>query len=73
MVGKLIKYYAISRAPRLAYSISYPKQAARLAKTGWDLRHAWAPRIAGVAGLAVALPLGYMLGRKRRGHLDMNR
>ena len=70
MVGKLIKYYAIARAPRLAYSVSYPKQAARLAKTGWDLKHAWAPRITGVAALALALPVGYLLGRlgSRRVH-----
>jgi hypothetical protein len=70
MVGKLIKYYAIARVPRLAYSVSYPKQAARLAKTGWDLKHAWAPRITGVAALALALPVGYLLGRmgSRRPH-----
>ena len=66
MVGKLIKYYAIARAPKLAFSISHPRKAARLAKTGWDLRHAWAPRLTGVAALAVALPVGYMLGRMRR-------
>ncbi|HEY0673754.1 MAG TPA: hypothetical protein VGD27_15860 [Longimicrobiales bacterium] len=63
MIGKIIKYYAISRAPRLAYSISHPRQAARLAKTGWDLKHAWAPRMTGIAALALALPAGYMLGR----------
>lgn len=63
MIGKVIKYYAIARAPKLAYSVMYPKNAARLAKTGWDLKHAWAPRMTGVAALAVALPLGYLLGR----------
>lgn len=66
MVGKLMKYYAIARAPKLAYSISHPRHAARLAKTGWDLKHAWAPRITGVAALALALPVGFMLGRMRR-------
>lgn len=66
MVGKLMKYYAIARAPRLTYSVSHPKQAARLAKTRWDLKHAWAPRITGVAALAMALPIGYLLGRMRR-------
>lgn len=63
MIGKIIKYYAISRAPRLAYSISHPRQAARLAKTGWDLKHALAPRMTGIAALALALPAGYVLGR----------
>jgi hypothetical protein len=66
MIGKVVKYYAIAQAPKLAYSISHPKNAARLAKTGWDLKHAWAPRITGVAALAVALPLGYLLGRMTR-------
>lgn len=63
MIGKAVKYYAIARAPRLAYSITHPKNAARLAKAGWDLKHAWAPRVTGVAALAVALPLGFLLGR----------
>ena len=63
MIGKVIKYYAIARAPKLAYSVTHPKNAARLAKTGWDLKHAWAPRMAGAAAAALALPLGYMLGR----------
>ena len=63
MIGKIIKYYAIARAPKLAYSVTHPKNAARLAKTGWDLKHAWAPRVAGAAAVAVALPLGYMIGR----------
>jgi hypothetical protein len=66
MIGKLVKYYAISRAPRLAYSVAHPKRAARIAKTGWDLKNAWAPRITGVAALALALPLGYLIGRARR-------
>jgi hypothetical protein len=66
MVGKIIKYYAIARAPKLAFTVSHPRRAARLAKTGWDLKHAWAPRIAGVAALAIALPVGYALGRLRR-------
>ena len=63
MIGKAIKYYAIARSPKLAYSILHPKKAARIAKTGWDLKHAWAPRITGAAAVAVALPLGYLIGR----------
>ena len=63
MIGKVAKYYAISRAPRLAFSVSHPKKAARLAKARWDLEHAWAPRVTGVVALALALPLGFMLGR----------
>jgi hypothetical protein len=67
MIGKAVKYYAIARAPKLAYSIAEPRKAARIAKTGWDLKHAWAPRITGVAALAVALPLGFALGRLTAG------
>jgi hypothetical protein len=64
MVGKVIKYYAYIRAPKLTYSVMHPKNAARLAKTSWDLKHAWAPRLTGAAAMAVALPLGYIVGKK---------
>jgi hypothetical protein len=63
MVGKILKYYAIARAPKLAYSASHPRKAARLGKAAWDLKHALAPRAVGIAALAVALPVGFMLGR----------
>jgi hypothetical protein len=63
MVGKVIKYYAIARAPKLAYPVFYPKNAARLVKTSWDLKHAWAPRLTAAAAVAIALPVGYMVGR----------
>ena len=64
MIGKVIKYYAYVRAPKLAYSVNHPKNAARLVKTAWDLKHAWAPRLTGAAAMAVALPLGYIVGKK---------
>ena len=63
MIGKLIKYYAIARAPKLAYTTAHPKNAARIVKTGWDLKHAWAPRVVGAVAVAIALPVGYVLGR----------
>jgi hypothetical protein len=63
MVGTLLKAFAYYKAPRLTYTVRHPKTAARLAKTGWDLKHAWAPRATGIAAAAVALPLGYMIGR----------
>ena len=63
MVGKLVKYYAIAKAPKLAFSVFYPRTAARLGKAQWDLKHALAPRAVGVAVLMVALPVGYVLGR----------
>jgi hypothetical protein len=70
MVGTLLKALAYYKAPRLTYTVRHPKNAARLAKTGWDLKHAWAPRATGIAAAAVALPLGYLIGRmstQRRG------
>jgi hypothetical protein len=63
MIGKALKLYTYYKAPKLAYTVYHPKNAARLAKTGWDLKHAWAPRLTGVAALAVALPLGYLIGK----------
>ena len=63
MIGKAVKLYTYYKAPKLAYTVYHPKNAARLAKTGWDLKHAWAPRLTGVVALAVALPLGYLIGK----------
>jgi hypothetical protein len=63
MVGTLLKAFAYYKAPRLTYTVRHPKNAARLAKTGWDLKHAWAPRATGIAAAAIALPIGYLIGR----------
>ena len=63
MVGTLLKAFAYYKAPRLTYTVRHPRNAARLAKTGWDLKHAWAPRATGIAAAAIALPLGYIVGR----------
>jgi hypothetical protein len=66
MIGKIIKGYAYIRAPRLTFSVLHPKNAARLAKTNWDLKHAWAPRLTGLAAVALALPIGFLLGRTKK-------
>ena len=63
MLGKILKIVAYSKAPKLAFTVLHPKTTARLAKTRWDLKHAWAPRLTGVAAAAMALPLGFMLAR----------
>ena len=63
MLGKILKFMAYSRAPKLTFTILHPKGAARLAKTRWDLKHAWAPRASGLAAAAIALPVGYLLAR----------
>jgi hypothetical protein len=41
----------------------HPKQSARLAKTRWDLRHAYAPRLTAIGAAALALPVGILIGR----------
>ena len=63
MVGTMLKALAYYKAPRVTYTVRHPRNAARLAKTGWDLKHAWAPRATALAAAAVALPLGYLVGR----------
>jgi hypothetical protein len=71
MLGKIVKYYAIAKAPKLAFSVFYPRTAARLGKAQWDLKHALAPRAVGVAVLMIALPVGYALGRISDRRLSM--
>ena len=60
----LLKAVAYSRAPRLTFTLLHPKQAAQLKKLPFDLRTAYAPRIAAVVAAAVALPVGFVLGRR---------
>lgn len=54
---------AYSRAPKITFALRHPRTALRLKALSWQLRRSAAPRVAGVAALAVALPLGWWLGR----------
>ena len=63
MIGTLIKLLAYSRAPRTTFAVSHPRQAVRLRKAQWDMKHAIAPRVAALAAVVVALPIGYAIGR----------
>ncbi|NLG61600.1 MAG: hypothetical protein GX539_05095 [Candidatus Cloacimonetes bacterium] len=63
MVGNLLKTYAYAKAPRATFMVGHPVKSARLAKMRWDMKHAWAPRVAAIGAAAVALPLGLALGR----------
>jgi hypothetical protein len=63
MIRTAVKTYAYSKAPRATFALMHPKQAVKLRKLRRDMRHAYAPRIAALAALAVALPVGYVLGR----------
>ena len=60
----LLKAAAYSQAPRLTFTLLHPKQAAQLKKLPFDLRTAYAPRIAAAVAVAVALPVGIALGRR---------
>lgn len=63
MIRSIAKTVAYSKAPRTTFAVLHPKRAMRLQKTKHDLRHAYAPRIAALMATAVALPLGYLIGR----------
>jgi hypothetical protein len=60
----LAKGYAYTHRPQLTFAALHPKEAAHLKKMEWDMRHAYAPRLAGAIALTVALPLGIWIGRR---------
>lgn len=64
MIGTMVKTYAYRKAPKTTFAVLHPQQAVRLRRMRRDLRHAYAPRIAALGALAVALPLGYAIGRR---------
>ena len=66
MIKHLLKVFAYSRAPRATFALSHPVKAARVAKMRFDMRHAYAPRVVAMGATALALPLGYLLGRVKR-------
>jgi hypothetical protein len=63
MIGSLLKATAYSKAPRTTFSVLHPKEAARLKKLDWDMKHAYAPRVAALGVALLALPIGVLLGR----------
>lgn len=54
---------AYMKAPRTTLALRHPRIAIRLTMLRWQLRKSTAPRLAGAAAAAVALPLGWWLGR----------
>lgn len=64
MLKTLAKGYAYTHRPQLTFAALHPREAAHLKKMEWDLRHAYAPRLAGAIALTVALPLGIWIGRR---------
>ena len=65
MMRSIAKTVAYSKAPRTTFTVLHPKQAVKLRKLKYDLKHAYAPRVAAVGVGAVALSLGLLLGRGR--------
>jgi hypothetical protein len=63
MIRTAVKTYAYSKAPRATFAVLHPKQAVKLRRLRRDMRYAYAPRIAALGALAVAIPVGYALGR----------
>jgi hypothetical protein len=63
MIGAIARTLAYAKAPRTTFTVLHPKRAVKLRKLKWDFRHAYAPRVAAVGAAAVALPLGFALGR----------
>jgi hypothetical protein len=64
MIRTLAKTYAYRKAPKTTFAVLHPKQAVKLRRLRWDIRHAYAPRVAALGALALAIPLGYAIGRK---------
>lgn len=63
MIGSLIKAVAYSQAPKTTFTALHPKEAARLKKFEWDMKHAYAPRVTALGVALLALPIGILLGR----------
>lgn len=74
MIGGLLKLLAYTQAPRTTFSFLHPVAAAQVVKTPFDLRTAYAPRIAVVATALLVGPLAYRVGKRiGAGALDRDR
>ena len=65
MLKTIAKTIAYTKAPKKTFTVLHPKRAAKLRKMKHDLRHAYAPRVAAAGVAAVAIPLAFLLGKKR--------
>lgn len=64
MVRTLLKLFAYSQAPKTTFSLLHPVRAAQVAKTPFDLKTAYAPRLTAIATALVVAPLAYRLGKR---------
>ena len=66
MLKTIAKTVAYTKAPKKTFAVLHPKRAAKLKRLRHDLRHAYAPRIAAAGVAALAVPLGFLLGRRNK-------
>lgn len=64
MLGTLFKLYGYTKHPKLSFALRHPMPAAQILKTPYDLRTAYAPRIAVAATALLVAPLAYRLGKR---------
>ena len=66
MIRTVAKTMAYTKAPKTTFAILHPRRAAKLKKFQYDIRHAYAPRVAALGAAVLALPVGFALGRLGR-------
>jgi hypothetical protein len=71
MVGTALKLVAYTKAPRTTFTVRHPVKAVRLKKMQWDMKHAYAPRLAAVGAALLVLPLGLWLGGRNGRNRDL--
>lgn len=64
MIGKLLKAYAYTQAPKKTFFVRHPVKSLQLKKLPFDLRTAYAPRLVAVATAVLVAPLAYRLGKR---------
>lgn len=64
MIRSLLKLFAYSRAPKRTFAFLHPVKAVQVAKTPFDLKTAYAPRLTALATALVVGPLAYRLGKR---------
>jgi hypothetical protein len=65
MIGKLLKMYAYTKAPKATFAVLHPRTTAQVARMRRDLKHSWALRASALGAALIALPVGYLVGRLR--------
>ncbi|MGH7472106.1 MAG: hypothetical protein ACRENP_29500 [Longimicrobiales bacterium] len=63
MIGKMLKMYAYTKAPKATFAVLHPRTSARVAHMRHDFKHSWALRASAVGAALIALPVGYLVGR----------